>query len=104
MPLLAVLGTAISFLSGFFVVRALGSMGLGIVAYIGIQGLYHFFESEMLSAYNGLPPAMYAIATMAGLDVAIKILLWAVATSWSIATVGAGATALLKFTGLDAPE
>jgi len=103
MPLVAVIGVALSYLTKFFITKALLALGLGYVSFIGISEVHEWFETQFIFAYNALPPDIYALATLAGLDDAIKIIMSSFATAWGIKTIGAASTAVLRFTGVSAP-
>jgi hypothetical protein len=100
MYFVSLIGIALSLLTKYFITKALLALGLGFVTYAGINQIHEWFEAEFILAYTSMPSDLYAIATIAGVDDAIKIILTSVATAWSIRTVGGAATAMLKFTGV----
>jgi len=94
MPLLIVLGVAARFLVKYIITKTLLVLGLGFVTYLGIDVLVDNIEAQLLSQFGGLPADIWNMASMAGLDVAITIIISAMALSLQIRLISAGAKML----------
>lgn len=97
MWLVSIFGIAISYLTRFLITKALIALGMTYVAYEGLGEVHQWFEAQFIGAYNSMPPAIYDLATLAGLDVSIKIILSSFATAVGIKTLGAASAMMLKF-------
>ena len=91
--LVVVIGYAIKMLAGYLVVRLLTAAGVGYVIYEGIGTLFDNIESQVKGTYLGMSGDILAIATMAGADVAISVLLSAVSIRFLLSGMVAGAFA-----------
>ena len=96
MPLIILFGIAARFLTKYIVTKAMLVLGLGFVTYTGIGSLVDNIETQILSQYSGLPANVWAMASLCGLDVAITIVISAMALSLQIKLITAGAKLLTR--------
>lgn len=84
------LGQLLLFLAGPLVIKALVTLGIGIVTFVGVDALVSAALNEIVSRFSGLPAAVAQIAGLLGVDVAITIIL----SAYSIRLVLAGLTSV----------
>ena len=96
MPLIILFGIAARFLTKYIVTKAMLVLGLGFVSYTGVDLLVDNIEAQLLSQYSGLPANVWAMASLCGLDVAITIVVSAMALSLQIRLISAGAKMLTR--------
>lgn len=96
MPLLIVIGVAARFLLKYMVTKAMLVLGLGFVSYLGVDTMVEQIESYIMTQYSGLPADAYAFASLAGLDVAVTIIISTLLLSMQIKLLSAGTKLLTR--------
>lgn len=77
----------LSAIVGPLVAKVLTSLGLGAVTYVGITVLLSTVKTYLIGEVNGLPGDLLAILGLAKLDVAVNIMLSAVAARAALSGV-----------------
>jgi threonine/homoserine/homoserine lactone efflux protein len=95
---MGVLAAFVALYAKYMVVKVLTVLGFSYLTYVGIDALHAGLESAIIGQYNALQPDIYAMLTLAGVDVFIKTIITGYAMFWQIKAVN-GALKALKLTG-----
>ena len=98
--LLLLFGAGLKFLALYAVTRILIALGLSYIVISGFDDMGQYFEDEIISQYGALPAAVYEIVSMAGVDVAITILLSCISVRMIMNGVTNGIIGTLAFKGI----
>jgi hypothetical protein len=96
MWLVAIIGVAIRFLVKYLITKSLLYLGFGFLAYTGIETLMDQLESQVMGAYASLPSMVWQIVSLCGLDVAITIILSALAMVLQVRVLGKAGALLVN--------
>lgn len=93
-------GAFLTIISGV-VFRVLVALGIGFVTYNGVDTLQDSIKSEIISAFEGLPPQVYQLAGYMGFGTCINIILSAIAIRFVMKGLGTatGAITAMVFMG-----